>query len=168
MKLWPVILPAVLIGVSVSWTALRGAPWVPTSFKLVRRMLTLADVKPGEVVYDLGSGDGRLLVAAVRLHRAKAVGIEIDPLRYLWTQALITVLGLRGRITVLWGSFFDRDLSEADVVTLYLTEKTNARIVEKLRKELRPGTRVVSHSFTFPGWGLSGFDKQSDLFLYHV
>jgi len=76
-------------------------PWVPSPMSMVRGMLTLAEVGPGDVVYDLGCGDGRMIVSAAQRYGARAVGIEIDPLRYLWCQMLITVLGLRGRVRVL-------------------------------------------------------------------
>jgi SAM-dependent methyltransferase len=113
-------------------------------------MLTLAQVGPGDLVYDLGCGDGRTIVTAARRYGARAVGIEIDPLRYAWCQAVITVLGLRSRVRIIYGDFFNQDLSDADVVTCYLLQDTNNKLAGKLRQELRPGTRVVSNAFTFP------------------
>ena len=86
------------------WPNATGAPWVPTPMPTVRRMLDLAEVQPGDVVYDLGCGDGRTVVTAARKYGAYAVGVEIDPLRYLWCQILITVLGLRRRASIkYWG-----------------------------------------------------------------
>jgi SAM-dependent methyltransferase len=118
---------------------------------LVHKMLTMADVGPGDLVYDLGCGDGRVIVTAARRYGARAVGIEIDPLRYLWCQGLITLLGLRNRVRIIFGDFFSQDLTEADVVTCYLLQGTNNRLEKKFKEELRPGTRVVSHYFLFPG-----------------
>jgi hypothetical protein len=92
------------------------------------------------------------------------VGIEIDPLRYAWCQALITVLGLRDRVRIVYGDFFSQDLSNADVVTCYLLQSTNNRLEGKLNQELRPGTRVVSNTFTFPG--LSKVRQDGDAKLY--
>jgi predicted RNA methylase len=135
--------------ISVSWTNFKGAPWVPTPLGVVNDMLQLADVKENELVYDLGCGDGRIIVTAALRYRARAVGIELDPLRYLWCQLLITVFGLRGRVTVHLGDFFNHDLSQADVVTCYLLPETNKRLEEKLLKELKPETRVVSNTFLF-------------------
>jgi cyclopropane fatty-acyl-phospholipid synthase-like methyltransferase len=112
-------------------------------------MLTMAEVGPGDVVYDLGCGDGRIIVTAARRYGSRAVGIEIDPLRYLWCQLLITVLGLRDRVQIVYGDFFDQDLRDADVVTCYLLQDTNDKLERKFEQELRPGTRVVSHTFTF-------------------
>ncbi len=159
---------AIIIFVSIFWTQFRGALWVPTPLPTVRKMLSMADVRPGEVVYDLGSGDGRVIVNAARQFGARAVGIEVDPLRYLWTQLMITVFRLRGQVKVIWGDFFNQDLSQADVVTVYLQQETNLRLMNKLMRELRPGTRVVSHAFTFPGWQLIGQDEKAQLYVYKI
>jgi predicted RNA methylase len=137
--------------VSIGWTHFWGAPWVPTSRPMVRSMLALAEVQPGDVVYDLGCGDGRVIITAAKQFGAQAVGIEVDPLRYLWCQLLITVLGLRGRVRVILGDLFSQDLSNADVVTCYLLQDTNQKLAVKLLGELRPGARVVSNTFTFAG-----------------
>lgn len=143
---------AVILLISLIGPAFTGAPWVPTPLQTVRRMLRLAGVRPGEKVYDLGSGDGRVLIIAAREFGAQAVGIEIDPLRYLWTRVLVALLGLGDRVSVRRANFFDVNLSDADVVTLYLVQRTNERLMPKLWRELRPGARIVSHAFTFPGW----------------
>ena len=129
---------------------LTGAHWVPTPFRTVRRMLQLANVQPGEVVYDLGSGDGRVLIVAAREFGARAVGVEIDPLKYLWTRLMIALLHLGDRVSVRRANFFEVDLAEADVVTLYLLPKTHAKLLPKLERELRPGARVVAHEFELP------------------
>jgi predicted RNA methylase len=141
----------ITIIVSIVWTHFWGAPWVPTSRALVHNMLTIAEVEPGDVVYDLGCGDGRVIITAARRFGAQAVGIEIDPLRYVWCQLLITLLRLRKRVKVVFGDFFSQDLSDADVVTCYLLQDTNQKLAVKLLGELRPGARVVSNTFTFVG-----------------
>jgi SAM-dependent methyltransferase len=152
--MWLIVLGLIVVVVavvSISWTHFRGAQWVPTTMDTVNRMLTVAEVGPGDLVYDLGCGDGRIIVTAARRFGARAVGIEIDPLRYLWCQLVITVLGLRGRVEVIFGNFFTQDLSQADVVTCYLLQVTNEKLEAKLKDDLRPGARVVSNYFTFPG-----------------
>jgi SAM-dependent methyltransferase len=159
---------AILGVISVMWTDRRGAPWVPTKLGKARRMLEMAEVGPGDVVYDLGCGDGRLIILAARRYGARAVGIEIDPLRYAWCQALITVLGLRGRVRVIYGDLFSKDLGEADVVTCYLLQETNRKLQEKFVRELRPGTRIVSNAFTFPQLHLLRHDEQAHLYLYNL
>ena len=159
---------ALIFAVSISWTSARGAPWVPTSMVMVHKMLTMAQVGPGDLVYDLGCGDGRTIVTAARRYGARAVGIELDPLRYLWCQALITVLGLRSRVRIVYGNFFKQDLSDASVVTCYLLQSTNEKLEGKLRQELHPGTRVVSNSFTFPGMRLLRRDSDAEIYLYDL
>jgi len=143
-------LPLLLIVVSLYWTRLVGAPWVPSSMQMIQQMLKLADVGPDDVVYDLGCGDGRIvLVAAMRYH-ARAVGIEIDPLRYLWCQFLITIMFQRKRVRIVFGNLFKQDLSEADIVMCYLMPDALQKLERKFRQELRPGTRIVSNKYVFP------------------
>lgn len=127
-------------------------PFVPSPEVVARRMLQLAGVKKGEVVYDLGCGDGRILIIAAREFGTKAIGIEIR--RDLYEQCLrrIRDLGLGDRVEVIHGSFFEYDLSDADVVTMYLLTSVNEKLKPKFEKELRPGTRVTSHDFEVPGW----------------
>jgi len=152
---------------SILWTQSRGAPWVPTSLGKVQAMLAIAEVGPNDLVYDLGCGDGRMLVATAWNFEARAVGIEIDPLRYLWCQALITVLGLRGRVKIIYGDFFAQDLSPADVVTCYLTQSTNERLQDKFLQELQPSARLVSSDFTFPRLKLIRQNNPARIYLYH-
>jgi predicted RNA methylase len=135
---------------------------------VVHLMLTMAQVGPVDVVYDLGCGDGRTIVAAAWRYGARAVGIEIDPLRYLWCQLLITVLGLRDRVRIVYGDFFAQDLSEANVVTCYLLQDTNNKLVGKLKRELRPGTRIVSNTFVFRKLRLIRQNARAKLFLYSL
>jgi hypothetical protein len=96
------------------------------------------------------------------------VGIEIHPLRYLWCKLLVTVLGLRDCVHVVYGDFFTQNLSGADVVTCYLLQSTNERLEGKLKQELGPGTRIVSNRFTFPGLRLIGHDSKAKLYLYET
>lgn len=152
---------------SIVWTQFWGAPWVPTSMNMVHKMLKLAEVQPGDILYDLGCGDGRMIVTAARHYGAQAVGIEIDPLRYLWCQGLITILGLRKQVKIVYGNFFNQDLSEADVVTCYLLQSTNNNLEGKLIQELKTGTRVVSNQFTFPRGQLIREDGEARLFLFY-
>ena len=127
-------------------------PFVPSPEVVIRRMLQLADVKENEVVYDLGCGDGRVLIIAAKEFGARAVGIEIR--RDLYEQCLrrIRDLNLEDRVKVIHGNFFEYDLSDADVITLYLLTSVNEKPRPKLERELRPGTRIVSHDFEVPGW----------------
>ena len=168
LDLWPLLsIPlTMLFTISISWTQSRGAPWVPTSLAEVDKMLALAEVGPNDMVYDLGCGDGRTIIMAARRYNARAVGIEIDPLRYLWCQLLITVFLLRGRVKIVGGDFFKKDLSEAEVVTCYLLQSTNEKLQDKLLQELHPSARVVSNDFTFPKLKLRRMDRKDQIDLY--
>jgi 16S rRNA A1518/A1519 N6-dimethyltransferase RsmA/KsgA/DIM1 with predicted DNA glycosylase/AP lyase activity len=135
---------------------------------MVHKMLQMAKVGTDDLVYDLGCGDGRIIVTAARRYGARAVGIELDPLRYLWCQLLITVLGLRDRVQIIFGNFFKQDLSAADVVTCYLMRDTNKKLQGKFKDELSPNTRVVSNYFAFPALQIVGEDKEKKLYLYSV
>jgi len=160
-------LPLILIVVSLYWTRMIGGPWVPSSMKIVNRMMEMAEVGPDDVVYDLGCGDGRILVAAARRYHARAVGIEIDPLRYLWCQFLITILGQRKRVRIIFGNFFNKDLSEADVVMCFLMPDALTKLEKKLKQELQPGTRVVSNRFTFPTLDMIRENGEARLYLVY-
>jgi len=152
--------------ISFVWTQFVGAPWVPSSTKTVRKMLTMANVKPNELVYDLGCGDARILIMAASQFGARAVGIEIDPLRYLLSQIRIFSLGLRDRVSIKYGNFYKYDLSQADVITCYLLQDTNKKISTKLNRELKPRARVVSNTFTFPTLCLLQKNKELGIFMY--
>jgi len=135
---------------------------------MVHKMLRLAEVGPDDVVYDLGCGDGRTLVVAARKFGARAVGIEIDPLRYLWCLMLITLLGLRDNVSILFGDFFKYDLGKATVITCYLLQDTNKKLENKFAKELQPGTRIVSNTFTFLQMPIVSKDEDARLYIYNT
>jgi predicted RNA methylase len=128
------------------------APFVPTPEDVVQRMLEVADVRPHDVVYDLGCGDGRITIAAVERFAARAVCVELDAALFRQTSARITELGLNRSIEMVHANLLDVDLSPATVVTLYLLEESNVKIRPHLERALRRGTRVVSHDFAIPGW----------------
>jgi len=128
-------------------------PFIPTSLDTARRMLELAKVGPQDVVYDLGCGDGRILVMAAEMFGAKkAVGYEIRGDLCKNAELEVEAHNLGERVTVVNGDLFDADLSEATVITLYLSYGANKALEPKLRSEIRSGTRVVSHDFEIPGW----------------
>jgi precorrin-6B methylase 2 len=150
------------------WPIIIGAPWVPTPMKAVKRMLEIAKVKERDVVIDLGSGDGRIIITAAKEFKARAIGIEADPLRLIWSKRKIRKNGFNERVKVLWGNFLDKDLEEATVVTIYQGQEINNKLKPKFEKELKPGTRVVSHVFTFDGWEPNKVDRESQVYLYLV
>ena len=120
------------------------------------------------MVYDLGCGDGRMIIAAARRYGARAVGIELDPLRYAWCQMLITALGLRDRVRIVYGDFYTQDLSDADVMACYLLQSTNNKLQGKFKQELQPDTRVVTNFFTFPELRLISRDDEDKIYLYNL
>jgi SAM-dependent methyltransferase len=167
-KLIPLIIIVIVLAISIIWTNARGAPWLPTPMSMVHKMLEMAEVGPEDLVYDLGCGDGRMLIAAARRYGARAVGIELDPLRFLWCQLLVAALGLRDRVQIIYGDFFRQELSAADVITCYLLSGTNKKRQGKLKRELAPGARVVSNYFTFPDLNLVSQDEEDKLYLYNL
>ncbi len=128
------------------------APYIPTPQTIVERMLELGRVKPGDVVYDLGSGDGRIVITAAREFGARAVGVEIRPDLCRKATERIQALGLEDRVRMIHASVFHVDLSTADVVTMYLLTSSNERLKPTLEKYLKPGVRVVSNEFPIRGW----------------
>ncbi|MBN1642002.1 MAG: class I SAM-dependent methyltransferase [Anaerolineae bacterium] len=159
---------AVIALVSTYLPTLWGAPWARTAMDSVDHMLRLADVQPGECVVDLGAGDGRIVIHAARRFGARAIGVEIDPLRWCVAHAAIRLWGLQERARVVRADMFAYDLAGADVVTLYLLPGTNERIRARLEEQLRPGARVVSHAFPVQGWTPAASDERRRLYLYEI
>jgi len=134
---------------------LRRTPdviYVPTPQEVVDGMLKLAKVGKNDVVYDLGCGDGRIVITAARQFGARAVGIDIDVIRIREATANVQQAGVGDRVKLIEGDLFETDISEATVVTIYLLSRLNLKLRPKLLKELRPGARVVSHAFDMDDW----------------
>lgn len=127
-------------------------PFVPTPEKVVAEMLKMAQVGKNDVLYDLGCGDGRIVITAAKQFGCRGVGIDIDPRRIRESQRNAAKAGLTDRVQFFQMDLFDADIREATVVTLYLLSEVNLRLRPKLLRELRPGTRVVSHEFSMGEW----------------
>jgi precorrin-6B methylase 2 len=125
----------------------RDVVYVPTPQPVVDAMLKAARVAGSDVVYDLGSGDGRIAVTAAKVYGARAVGIDIDPQRIMEANANAQTAGVTDKVKFLNQDLFTSNISEATVVTLYLLPSLNTKLLPKLNKELKPGTRIVSHQF---------------------
>jgi cyclopropane fatty-acyl-phospholipid synthase-like methyltransferase len=121
--------------------------WVPTRPAVVEAMLKLAEVTPKDVVYDLGCGDGIIVATAAQKFGARGVGIDIDPQRVKESNERIQSAKVTDKVRIILGDLFEQDISQATVVTLYLLERLNIKLIPKLNKELKPGTRIVSQSF---------------------
>lgn len=133
----------------------RLAPFVPTPMPVVEKMLELAEVISRDVVYDLGSGDGRIVILAAQKYGARSVGIELDRSLAQESAAKVKELKLDGRVTIVEGDLLQADLKSATVVTLYLLVSANERLRPMLERDLKPGTRVVTHDMRMPGWTAS-------------
>jgi SAM-dependent methyltransferase len=152
----------------------RLAPYVSSPQSVVDRMLEVAKLKPGETVFDLGSGDGRVLVTAAQKFGAKAVGIEISPKEVAASQERIKLLKLENRVQVIEGDLLKADISQADVVTIYLLTQSNDLLRPHLEKSLKPGARVVSHDYPIRGWKpvqvekIDAYRRAHQLYLYEI
>lgn len=131
---------------------LARAPFVATPPDVVDRMLALAKVGPTDVVYDLGCGDGRIVIAAARKFGARGVGVDIDPLRIAEAEANAVRAGVARLVTFKVQDALETAVSEATVVTLYLTSALNVKLRPTLTRQLRPGARIVSHGFPMGDW----------------
>jgi precorrin-6B methylase 2 len=150
-------------------------PYVPTPQEVVERMLELAQVKKGDVVYDLGSGDGRIVVTAAKKYGVKAIGFEIDPERIKESAENIKKAGVGHLVEIRQQDIRTVDLSPATVLTMYLLPEVNLMIRPNIWKQMKPGSRVVSHDFDMGDWKAlktenikdgSGWDHT--LYLWHV
>ncbi len=150
------------------------APYVGTPVPVVERMLELANLRTGETVYDLGCGDGRVLIVAAQKHRMKAVGVELSERLAKSTTETLKKLGLSDLATVIHGDLMDVDLSGADVVTLYLLRDSNDLLRPKLEKSLHAGARIISHDYEIRGWRptlvdhLEASKREHKIYVYTV
>jgi SAM-dependent methyltransferase len=126
--------------------------FVPTPNDVVDKMLEMAKVTPKDIVYDLGCGDGRIVITAAQKYGVRGVGIDIDPQRINEAHANAKAGNVTDKVRFVEGDLFEADISEATVVTLYLLTRLNEKLKPKLLKDLRPGTRVVSHAFDMGDW----------------
>jgi len=148
--------------------ALYGLPPVPTNPERIRKALKLANLQSTEVLYDLGAGDGRVLLIAAREFGAKAIGIEIGPIQcaLIWLRAVAS--GFGNQIQVRWANFYKADLRDADIVFVYATSKEVVKLAPHLEKQLKKGARVISISADFPEWEPSAFDERELIFVYEM
>lgn len=148
-----------VILLTLAYGGISAAPWVPLWRRDINRLLTIAQVKENETVIDLGAGDGRIVRLAAGAFKARAIGYEIALLPFLIGYITILMHPARRRISWRYRNFFNVDLSEADVVCIFLTPAAMQKLKTKLETELRPGTRVVSFAFSMPGWQPQVVDK---------
>jgi cyclopropane fatty-acyl-phospholipid synthase-like methyltransferase len=152
--------------------AKKLAPYVSSPQRIVERMLELASPRAGETLFDLGCGDGRVIITAAQNYKVMAVGVEINDKLVQLTTDRINKLGLGEHAKILHANFMDVDLSGADIVVLYLLTETNQQLRPRLEKFLKPGARVVSHDYAVPGWEPKEVDRSDPrghrIYLYQV
>jgi protein-L-isoaspartate O-methyltransferase len=147
-----IALVAVCLCAQTAKEADKLAPYYPTPPSIVEKMLQLGELKKGEKMFDLGSGDGRIVVMAARKFGADATGVELDESLYKQSMAEIKRLKLTNTARIIHGDVATQDYSSADLLTVYLLPDSNTKIRPMLEKQLRKGARVVAHDFEFSGW----------------
>lgn len=150
---WPVAAASLLlVAQSQKEEPEKLAPYYPTPETIVERMLQLGELKAGEKMFDLGSGDGRIVIMAAQKFHADATGIELDSELVRQSSEKIQSLRLQKTARIIHGDLLKQDVSSADLVTVYLLPSSNEKIRPMLEKQLKKGARVVAHDFEIPGW----------------
>ncbi|OGE74144.1 MAG: hypothetical protein A3I07_00110 [Candidatus Doudnabacteria bacterium RIFCSPLOWO2_02_FULL_42_9] len=157
-----VLIIIVVLVVTYFLGVIRGAPFVPTNIETVDQMIQAAELKTGDRLADIGSGDGRILIAAAKLG-IESHGFEINPLLVWWSRYKIKKAGLQNLAFVHWKNFWFQDFSDYNVVMLFGITKIMGKLEQKLKTELPPGSRVVSNIFHFPNWEST---KIGSVFVY--
>jgi SAM-dependent methyltransferase len=145
-----------------SGNAGKLAPFYPTPEKVVARMLELGELKAGEKMFDLGSGDGRIVIMAAQRYHADATGVELDKNLVRQSMERIRKLGLEASVRIINGDLLKEDYTSADLITVYLLPLSNDRVQPLLDRELKKGARVVAHDFEFRGWTPEKIDNIDD------
>ena len=148
--------------------AFHGLPPVPTNPERIQKALKLVNLKSNETLYDLGAGDGRVLLIAARDFGANAVGLEIGPIQCAWIWLRATASGFGNQIKIRWENFYKADLKDADVVFVYATSREIEKLASHLEKQMKNGSRLVSISADFSEWEPSTIDAASLIFVYEM
>jgi len=161
-----IIIILIIIGITFVYGSYKVAPWVPTWGSDLNRFLKLAEIKPSQVMYDLGCGDGRLICAASE-KGACATGFEVSILPYL--MALFRIHTTQNKAKIKFKNFWDVNISDADIIYFFLMPKIYPAIKEKLDRELKPGAKVIAYTWPIKGWKARKIDKikgKPNLYLY--
>ena len=159
---WPEKRQALLHADDGDWDSPHVAPFVTTPHEVVSRMLELAEIKKGDILYDLGSGDGRIVLAAAKIFGIRAVGFEIDPVLIRDSRQIIKEAGMEELVEIREQDIRTIDFSPASVVTMYLYPAANLRLRPVLMRELKPGSRVISHDFGMGSWKPERVERLTD------
>ena len=145
-----------------------GAPWHPLSDQNIERIIKFADLQPSETFYDLGSGDGRILIAATRDKCVQGVGVEIDPLKVWISKCFAMSANLTNKIRIYQGNMYNFDVSEADVIYLYLTHQALDRLFPEVLDRIKPSARIVCYRFCIRNLEPTKVNEDKNLFLYRM
>ncbi len=157
-----------IVALTFAYAAIKGAPWVPTVGKDLERFLALAKIQPGQRMYDLGCGDGRLVVAAAEAG-AEARGVELSLFPFAMAVFRQLLSPSRARVKILFRDIWHTDLSDADIVYFFLMPKVYPKLKEKLEKELKKGAKVITYVWAMPGWQAEKVDEaegRAKMYLY--
>ena len=171
MLVWLPVLAFLIAILGLFWffiPILSGIPWVPSSERRIQKALEISGLQPGELFYDLGCGDGRVLVAAAGRFGARAIGIEISPLHCIVARLRLLAAGVGKRTSIRWGNFNAADLSEADVVYQFGHSRYAEKLKQQLERQLKKGARVISINVDLPGWQPAAVDRENLVFLYRM
>ena len=158
----------ILLAAMVIVPVFFGAPWHPLSDENIHRIIRFADLQPGETLYDLGSGDGRVLIAASSNQCLRGVGVEIDPIKVWLSRYFIMARKLTEKIHIHRGNMFDFDVSDADVIYLYLTHQALDRLFPEILDRMNPSARIVCYRFCIRNLEPTKVNEDKNLFLYRV
>ena len=153
------LLVLIFLSVPTILAMVNGAPFVPTPMERVRKMVAMAKIKKGQVVYDLGCGDGRFVYVAANDYGAKATGVELSPLVYL--LAIIRKFFWRSKAKIVFGNFKMYNFSDADVIFFYMLPETLRLLSPELNKQLKKGARIYSYAFQIPDWKLLSIEERN-------
>lgn len=145
-----------------------GAPWHPTSKKNIKLMLEICEAKPGEKLYDLGSGDGRVLIFAARYFGLIGVGLEIDPVKVWISKFLINRMGVKDSVQILRQNVYDFNYSDADILFIYLSHQAHDRLFPEIIGRLKPNARIVCYRFCLRGIKPLKISSDKSIFLYQL
>lgn len=160
------IAAVLLLAVIVIVPTVFGSPWHPISRRDLKRALEFCGARAGEHLYDLGSGDGRVLIMAARDYNLRGTGIEIDPLKAAWSRWRIRRAGLQDRVRILRASVFDGDYSDADILFIYMTHQAMDRLFPRILEQLKPTARIICYRFCIRGMTPDKVNANKTLFLY--
>jgi len=155
-----------------AFIAVLSSPWVPSRKKDYKKIISAINPKKGEIVYDLGSGDGRLCMEIARRTKSTVVGVELSFIYYGISRLRVLLSGLGNRVKIRWGNFYRQSISDADKVFLYLTSRTATQLAHKLSRELKEGALVITYQYPIQGWNhmkkIQNNKNSSPIYLYRL